>query len=802
METVPERLTAALADRYRIERKIGAGGMATVYLALDLKHHRKVAVKVLRPELAAALGAERFLQEITTTAALQHPHILPLFDSGTAAGFLFYVMPFVSGETLRERMNRESCLPIDDAVAIAREVAGALATAHDIGVVHRDIKPENILLDDGHAVLADFGIARAITAAGADRLTSTGLSVGTPAYMSPEQAAGDRTIDGRSDIYALGCLLYEMLTGSPPFAGLTAQALMARHALEPVPSLRTVRHTIPARLERVVLKALAKVPADRHDTARRFADDLAAAVTPGATATGKTNHLTTWVWRVALALAAAVAAVIGPRFLGRSSGAVELAVPADSQPVAIAVLEFANLSSDTTDSYLAHGVGEEIAVRLGQVEGLRIASRTTVNRLQAADDPDLAALAQALKLGYLVEGSIGRVGAGLRISVSLVNSASGMRTWSASYQAATRELETVQNEIADSIARAVLGGTALMKPRASPSSPGNEAAYEQVVRGNYYLARRNPRSIAQAISAYTSATQLDSTLALAYARLAAAHGILLDWEWSYEGRSREDLLSRGSAAVERALQLDSTSSEAWAAKAAVLRFRDPRAFSGVRDAYERSVSLAPRNSEVLLAYGIVLRQMGDEALASQMLTRSLAIEPDQPIALLHLAWIDMERRRFREAGQWLDSAIVIDPGFFQAYGERATLRLVTGDTGSARSDAEAVGRLRPSADKLTGEPVLTALDRLSSDVAAQERLARLRAHAPARNTTDVHAATSWAAVLVAAGATDEAIAFLEGVRTNPPHLRIHLQEIAFDGLRSDPRFVRLVARSQVIEQFR
>ena len=796
-----ERLTAALADRYHIERELGAGGMATVYLAEDLRHHRKVAIKVLKPDLAAALGADRFLLEITTTAALQHPHILPLFDSGTADGFLYYVMPYVQGETLRDKLSRETQLGIDEAVRFTREVADALDYAHRHGVIHRDIKPENILLDDGHAILADFGIARAISAAGADRLTSTGLGIGTPAYMSPEQTTGSGTLDGRSDIYALGCLLYEMLAGNPPFSGSTAQAIMARHALEPVPSLQAVRNTIPARLERVVLKALAKVPADRQDTARQLADDLATAVAPGAITTGLPIYRNKPGWRAGLALAAVVVAVMAWRVLQKAGRAAESALPPTSRTATVAVLPFANLSPDTMDAYLAYGLGEEIAARLGQVEGLRIAGRTTVARLRGPDSQDLAAVARAHKLGYLVEGSVRRAGAGLRISVSLVNTVSGLRVWNSSYQPSTADLLTVQDEIADSVARAVLGRAVPSEQRViRTGSRGNEAAYEQVVRGNYYLARRNPRAIAQAIDAYTTATRLDSTLALAYARLAAAHSTLLDWGWSYQGLSREDLLSRGSAAAERALQLDSTSSEAWAAKAGVLRFRDTRSFAGVRAAYERSVSLAPRNPGVLLSYGIVLRDIGDVGLASQMLTRSLAIEPDQPIALLHLAWIEMERRRFVEAGRWLDSAIVIDPGFFQAYGERAMLRLVTGDTGGARADAESVSRLRPSTDQLTGERTLTALDRLTSDSAARLRLARLRAHAPPRNTTDVHTAASWAAVLVAAGATEEALDFLEGVRANLPHLRIHLQEVAFDGLRSNPRFVRLIARSQVIEQ--
>jgi serine/threonine-protein kinase len=270
------RLTSVLSDRYRIERELGQGGMATVYLAEDIKHHRKVAIKVLRPELAAVIGAERFLSEITTTANLQHPHILPLFDSGQIEGSVFYVMPFVEGESLRDRLDREKQLSIADAVRITTEVASALDYAHRHGVIHRDIKPENILLHDGRALVADFGIALAATSAGS-RMTETGMSLGTPHYMSPEQAMGERDLDARTDIYALGCVLYEMLTGEPPFSGPTAQAIVAKVMTErPTPPSST-RDTVSAQLEDAVLKALAKLPVDRFASAALFATALAGA---------------------------------------------------------------------------------------------------------------------------------------------------------------------------------------------------------------------------------------------------------------------------------------------------------------------------------------------------------------------------------------------------------------------------------------------------------------------------------------------------------------------------------------------
>ena len=282
MTDVVSRLTASLSDRYRLDRELGAGGMAKVYLAHDLKHDRDVAIKVLHPDLGAALGAERFLSEIRTTARLQHPHILPLLDSGEADGLLYYVMPLVTGETLRARLEREQQLPIADAVRIAREVASALDYAHRQNIIHRDIKPENVLLHDGQAIVADFGIALAVQTAGGARMTQTGLSLGTPQYMSPEQAMGERTVDARSDVYALGAVTYEMLVGEPPFSGASAHAIVARILSERPTALCTLRDTVPDPVERAVLQALAKLPADRFATARAFADALAPATPSGA----------------------------------------------------------------------------------------------------------------------------------------------------------------------------------------------------------------------------------------------------------------------------------------------------------------------------------------------------------------------------------------------------------------------------------------------------------------------------------------------------------------------------------------
>src|SRR5215208_2865587 len=287
-----EKLKAALNDRYDVEREIGQGGMATVFLARDIRHERKVAIKVLHEDLGAAVGAERFRREISIATSLTHPHILTLYDSGEAAGMLYYVMPFIEGESLRQKIDREKQMPIDQALKITGEVASALGYAHRKGIVHRDIKPENILLEDGHAIVADFGIARAVQADGGGALTKTGMSLGTPTYMSPEQAFAEKDIDGRSDMYSLACVLFEMLTGEPPFTGPNAQAIMARHSMSEVPSMQIVRATVPDEVEDVVQKALAKAPADRFPTLGEFAQELQECVIDHATVTRRIDRRT------------------------------------------------------------------------------------------------------------------------------------------------------------------------------------------------------------------------------------------------------------------------------------------------------------------------------------------------------------------------------------------------------------------------------------------------------------------------------------------------------------------------------
>ena len=370
MTPISDRLRSALADRYTVEREVGRGGMATVYLAHDLKHDRQVALKVLHPELAASLGPERFLREIKVAARLNHPHIVPLHDSGQAGDLLYYVMPYVDGESLRQRLIREKRLPLDEALEIARDVAAALDYAHRQGVVHRDIKPENVMMHEGEALVTDFGIAKAVTAAANENLTQTGSAVGTPAYMSPEQAAGESELDGRSDVYSLGCMVYEMLSGSAPFTGSTAQAVITKRFTETPPSIRAARANIPEAVDTAVTRSLARVPAERYATAAQFGQALAI---HGSTPPG---HQPTTV--VPQAVAAAKS---------------------------IAVLPFADMSSRRDQEYFCEGMAEEIINALSKIQALQVASRTSAFAFKGKNE-DIGEIGRKLKVATVLEGSV------------------------------------------------------------------------------------------------------------------------------------------------------------------------------------------------------------------------------------------------------------------------------------------------------------------------------------------------------------------------------------------------------------
>ena len=781
MADLLERVRASLAGRYTIERELGRGGMATVYLARDLKHDRPVALKLLRPELAASVGAERFLREIQVTAHLTHPNILPLLDSGRADEFLYYVTPYVEGESLRSRLNRQKQLPVDEALRLSRDVAGALDYAHRHQIVHRDIKPENILLEEGQAVVADFGIARALQAAEGGNLTETGVTLGTAAYMSPEQATGDQ-LDGRSDIYSLGCVLYEMLAGEPPFTGPTAQAVTARRLAGSVPALHAVRDSVTRQIEQAIGKALAKLPADRFATATEFADAL--------TAGGHASYRTALrlSWRRVGGVAAAFLAIFGAVLVSRSKshGARE---PASN---GVAVLYFDNLSRDTADAYLADGLTEELISRLGQVARLTVKSRNAVRRFRGrlADDP--SAVGRALGVVHLVSGSVRHAGARLRVTVELVNAATGDRMWGQQYDRAVADLLGIQEDIAVTIATAI-GGRLLPAERSSLTQrpTRDPGAYDHFVKGNYYLSQRTERAVARAIEEYRAALQLDPNFTAALARAAYAYALFLDWAWHVPGAPRESLLARGFVASDSALRQDSSSSDAWMAQAYLLAESGTNSALGrATAAFERAIALDPRNAEAYHQFGWLLMGLGRDSAAAEADHRALELEPERFPTLVSLSALRTIQRRYDEGLRWIDSALAIDPGFAYGYGYRALCRLTVGRTSQAREDAELAIRLGFGP---RGEAALAAVEAREGDsLGARRRVHRALREVVDSLRPDQREAFFFAWALVALNERDRAIELLERVRPRDWQLSYRLRYAGFDPIRADPRFQRLV----------
>jgi serine/threonine-protein kinase len=678
-------LKAALAGRYAIEREIGSGGMATVYLARDMKHERQVAVKVLRPELAAALGRERFLQEIKIAANLHHPHILALYDSGEADGFLYYVMPHAEGESLRDRLDRDKQLPLDDAVRITREVAGALAYAHSRGVIHRDIKPENILLESGHAMVADFGIARAVTEAGGEGLTKTGIAIGTPMYMSPEQASGERDVDARSDIYSLGCVVYEMLVGQPPFTGPTPQAITARKLSEPVPAMGVVRDTVPTRLEQAIRTALAKVPADRFTTAHQFADALGGASIGEAVSSGPAQPVPSVPsarrglrWGVVAPVAAVVLAV-GLWAVLRDGAGDTRAAPGQPDTVrSVGVLPFADRSAGATQEYFADGLTEEVVMALSRVPGLRVPGSASTFFFKGSTS-ELAAIAESLNVRSLLTGSVQRDAGRVRIRVQLLNAANGFQLWSEAYERRLEDMFEVYDDVARSIVSALqvrLGGRGGTVAQAPPTR--SPEAYDAYLLGKYHL---DHRGIDSALTYLTRAVELDTAFVLAWSALADAHNLSSPATYSVEGVSGAAATAAAGAAARRALALDSLSGPAHSALAAVFdaQFRWDEAGREWRTA----IALDPDNAHARHWYAIHLLTVGRPAAALAEVRRAQELDPLSRIIGIYVGQIAMVAGDSVGAVQEFERLVDLFPRSVRVAREAARMFLVAGEIEAA-----------------------------------------------------------------------------------------------------------------------
>ena len=620
-----ERLRTALTGSYVIDRELGRGGMATVYLAQDTRHDRVVALKVLHPDLAASLGPERFLREIKLAARLNHPHILPLFDSGEAESFLYYVMPYIEGESLRERLDREKQLPVDEAVRHAKSIASALDYAHRQNIIHRDIKPENVMLYEGEAMVMDFGIAKAVSAAASETLTQTGMMVGTPAYVSPEQAAGEINLGGQSDQYSLACVLYEMLSGERPFTGENAAAIMAKRFTETAAPLRTVRGSIPEHVERAVSKAMSTAASARYSTTAQFAQALGSQVlaTPTDTAT------------------------------------VPQAIMSAAKSVA--VLPFANMSADAENEYFTDGMAEELINALSKIQSLRVASRTSSFAFKGKNE-DITEIGRKLKVSTVLEGSVRKMGNRLRIAAQLINVADGYQLWSERFDRDVEDVFAIQDEISLAIFNALRVILSEGEKKAIERDRSvNMQAYEYYLRGRQFIHQWSRSGLEYARQMFRRAIEIDPDYALAYAGLADSCSLLY-----MNCDAREQNLTQGNAASRRALELGPDLAEAHLASG--LTHSLSMRFTEAEREFEFAMKLDPTLFEAVYHYGRARIAQGEFAEAAKLFERACVLRPEDFQAPHFLAQCYMalgmkeeSLATYRKARRLIDERLELNP---------------------------------------------------------------------------------------------------------------------------------------------
>ena len=740
MNPLQQQLDAGLAGRYRLERELGEGGMAVVFLAQDLRHDRKVALKVLRPDLSAAIGADRFLREIKLAAGLTHPHILPVYDSGQAGELLFYVMPNVEGRSLRERLQRERQLPLPEALAITRDVASALDYAHRHHVVHRDIKPENILLHEGSAMVADFGIGKALSADAS--LTQTGMVVGTPTYMSPEQASGDPDVDGRTDLYSLACVLYEMLTGEPPFTGATPQAVIAKRFVSPIPKVRVARD-VPEAVDDALTRALARTPVDRFATAAEFAEAL------------------------------------------RQVNGARMTVPTpapSSARKAIAVLPLANMSADPENEYFSDGMTEEIINALAKVPGMQVASRTSSFAFKGKE-VDVRQIGEKLGVSSVLEGSVRKVGNRVRITAQLINVADGYHLWSETYDRQLEDVFAIQDEISRAIVDALklrLGSDA--DTLVAPAK--NIEAYTLYLKGRFFFNKDTEPSTRKALEFFQQSLLQDPGYARSYAGIADCWTQLAD-----DFVAPDDAYPRAKAAATRALQHAPDLVEAITSVGKVLCWYEWD-FAGAERQLRRAVGLNDNYAEAHWAFGSVLPTVGLLAEGVGEMRKALILDPLNAIYSRWLGRLLLFGGDYHAVIAQSRKTIDLNADYAYAYLDIGSAHLGLGDADAALQWFQRGQGLETSV-RSYDVLIVRALAPLGRREEADEILNRLEEESRHHYVRAEILAMGYAAV----GDLDRAFAHLERAFQVRSAGLIYLHvDPGYQPLRGDPRFLELVGR--------
>ncbi|MGQ0639499.1 MAG: protein kinase domain-containing protein [Gemmatimonadaceae bacterium] len=762
---------------YTLVREIGRGGMATVFHGEDTKHNRAVALKLLAASASSALGGARFRREIDVVARLQHPNVLPLYDSGESEGLLYYVMPLVPGGTLRDRITREGPLPLADVRRITSQIAAGLDYAHRHGVVHRDVKPANVLLDEEHVAIGDFGIAQASSVDAGDRLTTAGVVVGTPAYMSPEHAAGAGELDARSDTYSLACVVFEMLTGAPPFHGPTSAALFTQHLRDPVPSVRAARPELGPAVDDVLRRALAKAPEDRFASARDFSNAFEAALdAPHLTTSQSLSALGRHRWRVAAAAAGLLAA---------AAALVTVLRPGSEREIpSIAVLPFVNMSGDAANEYFSDGVTEEITGALAQLGRLRVTPRTTAFAYKGRTG-DIRRIGDELGVSRILEGSVRRDGERVLFVTSLYNANSGDRLWTNRYERDWGTVLELQAEIAGTIAEQLrLRLRPAERTRIAERHTVNADAYGSYLRGRHFFEIRTAASLQQALPHFQRAVEIDSLYARAFAGLADTYSILA---WTGAAAPR-DLFPLAERAAQRALALDSTIAETFVSLGIIRTFHTWDWAAGERH-LKRALAL---DSTLTLGWFFdtwhyAARGRLAEALAA--LRRARELDPLSLITNARIGTVLVWMRRYPEAEAALRETLELDPQYSVAQLQLARVLSLLG------RHTEAIAALPPDSLRFGSFEsgisgwVLARAGKRNSALAALRQL-EARPYVPAEGVAVIHTAL---------GDHDTALTWLErAVAARGVGLMFMAAEPMYEPLHNEPRYRQVIEQVKVI----
>ena len=788
-------LETSLGDTYAFDRELGGGGMSRVFVALDRTLERRVVVKVLKPDAAAAVSIERFRREVQLAAKLQHPHIVPLLASGEVAGTPYFTMPFIEGESLRARLARDRELPISEAVRLLRQVAAALSYAHRQGVVHRDIKPDNVMLSDEFALVTDFGVAKALSASAesgemvsASGLTGLGLAIGTPAYMAPEQAVADPSVDYRADIYSWGIMAYEMLTGWPPFTGMTAQATLAAQAVEKPAPIDSKRAGLPPALSMLVMRCLEKRPADRPQSAQELLQELDA-LTSGAISTQArlAPALTARKfpkWPVA-GIAALILVSLGLWFFKGRSGASD--AKADSELSSVAVLPLVNVGGDTANDYFSDGMTDELANALGKLRGLRVASRTSAYSFKGKQGVNVRDIGKALQVEAVLEGTVRRAGDKLRVSAQLTNVKDGLALWSDTYEREVKDVFQVQDDIAKQIASALqlkLGDQAAVAVSSTSHGTENLQAYDLYLRGIYFWNARGEENLRKSISYFEQATQADPNFGRAYAGLASAYALLPE----YTDSPPPNVLELTKSAATRALAIDSTLAQAHTALGlASVHAWD---YETAKTQYQMAIAADPRYATAHQWYGELLYHIGQVDPAIAEIKKARELDPLAPIATGAMGFALYLAKRYPDCIREEQNGIELAPSLGLLHSVQAFCYALNGQPAQAVQSAERAARLDPGLGTRQGQ-----LAYVYGLVNQKAKAAAIAATLTAKAQTQP---AQWFPVSMAelgAGNTAVALTALErAVKGREVGISEYslLNDRIWDPLRGDPRFQRLL----------